>query len=178
MSAGSGGSAAGAGLSRRTAANVAKVGTMAAPFTVDALCYPSVMSPTRDPLPILGLVGGLGPESTIDYYRRILEAWEREAPGTAPLIVIDSLDVRLGLRPSRRSSSWSREIPRAARPSRGVTGASRPSCRAAPVREYLGLKRPGLREELLWGLLLLAVHFGYRLLVLYGLQAPSSSDND
>ncbi|HEX3127229.1 MAG TPA: amino acid racemase [Thermoanaerobaculia bacterium] len=46
----------------------------------------------------VGLVGGLGPESTIDYYRRILEAWEREEPGTAPSIVIDSLDVRLGLR--------------------------------------------------------------------------------
>ena len=39
------------------------------------------------------MVGGLGPESTIDYYRRIIEAWERDAPGTAPSIVIDSLDV-------------------------------------------------------------------------------------
>jgi aspartate/glutamate racemase len=46
----------------------------------------------------VGLVGGIGPESTIDYYRRILDAWEREAPGTSPSIVIDSLDVRLGLR--------------------------------------------------------------------------------
>jgi aspartate racemase len=46
----------------------------------------------------VGLVGGLGPESTIDYYRRILEAWQREVPGTAPSIVIDSLDVQLGLR--------------------------------------------------------------------------------
>lgn len=46
----------------------------------------------------LGMVGGLGPESTIDYYRRILEAWERVEPGTAPSIVIDSLDVRRGLR--------------------------------------------------------------------------------
>ncbi|MFL6196086.1 MAG: aspartate/glutamate racemase family protein [Thermoanaerobaculia bacterium] len=46
----------------------------------------------------LGMVGGLGPESTIDYYRRILEAWEREAPGSAPSIVIDSLDVRRALR--------------------------------------------------------------------------------
>lgn len=45
----------------------------------------------------LGLVGGLGPESTIDYYRRILEAWEREEPGTAPSIVIDSLDVQRAL---------------------------------------------------------------------------------
>jgi aspartate racemase len=46
----------------------------------------------------VGLVGGLGPESTIDYYRRILEAWEHEAPGTAPHVVIDSLDVRHALR--------------------------------------------------------------------------------
>jgi aspartate racemase len=42
-------------------------------------------------------VGGLGPESTIDYYRRILEACEREDPSTAPSIVIDSLDVRRAL---------------------------------------------------------------------------------
>lgn len=46
----------------------------------------------------VGLVGGIGPESTIDYYRRILEAWEREEPGTSPSIVIDSLDVRRALR--------------------------------------------------------------------------------
>ena len=42
-------------------------------------------------------MGGLGPESTIDYYRRILEAWEREEPASSPAIVIDSLDVRLAL---------------------------------------------------------------------------------
>ena len=42
---------------------------------------------------IVGLVGGLGPESTIDYYSRILAAWERVDQGTAPSIVIDSLDV-------------------------------------------------------------------------------------
>src|SRR4051812_5016296 len=46
----------------------------------------------------VGLVGGLGPESTIDYYRRILDAWELVAPGSAPSVVIDSLDVRRGLR--------------------------------------------------------------------------------
>jgi len=46
----------------------------------------------------VGLVGGLGPESTIDYYRRILEAWGHERPGSAPSIVIDSLDVQLGIR--------------------------------------------------------------------------------
>jgi aspartate racemase len=46
----------------------------------------------------VGLVGGLGPESTIDYYRRILEACERDDPSAAPSIVIDSLDVRRALR--------------------------------------------------------------------------------
>jgi aspartate racemase len=45
----------------------------------------------------VGIVGGLGPESTIDYYRRILEAWERDDPSTAPSIVIDSLDVQRAL---------------------------------------------------------------------------------
>jgi aspartate racemase len=46
----------------------------------------------------VGIVGGLGPESTVDYYRRILAAWEREDPSTAPSIVIDSLDVQRALR--------------------------------------------------------------------------------
>lgn len=45
----------------------------------------------------VGMVGGLGPESTIDYYRRVLETWQREAPATAPSMVIDSLDVHRGL---------------------------------------------------------------------------------
>jgi aspartate racemase len=45
----------------------------------------------------VGIIGGLGPESTIDYYRRILEAWQREDPSTAPSIVIDSLDVQRAL---------------------------------------------------------------------------------
>ena len=49
-------------------------------------------------MPRVGLVGGLGPESTIDYYRRILEAWERLDPGSTPSIVIDSLDVATALR--------------------------------------------------------------------------------
>ena len=46
----------------------------------------------------VGIIGGLGPESTIDYYRRILAGWEREEPKTAPSIVIHSLDVRRALR--------------------------------------------------------------------------------
>ena len=46
----------------------------------------------------LGIVGGLGPESTIDYYRRILEEWKRVDPSSSPSIMIDSLDVARGLR--------------------------------------------------------------------------------
>jgi aspartate racemase len=45
-----------------------------------------------------GLVGGLGPESTVDYYRRIVGAWERVAPGSLPSVVIDSLDFHVALR--------------------------------------------------------------------------------
>jgi len=40
----------------------------------------------------VGLVGGLGPESTIDYYRRIIDGWQRQDPSTTPAMVIDSLD--------------------------------------------------------------------------------------
>jgi aspartate racemase len=46
----------------------------------------------------LGIVGGLGPESTIDYYRRILQEWKRHDPSSSPSIIIDSLDVDRGLR--------------------------------------------------------------------------------
>jgi aspartate racemase len=46
----------------------------------------------------VGIVGGLGPESTIDYYRRILAEWERGDASTTPSIVIDSLDVRRAIR--------------------------------------------------------------------------------
>ena len=41
---------------------------------------------------IAGIIGGLGPESTIDYYKRIIELWRSGRPGY-PRMVIDSLDV-------------------------------------------------------------------------------------
>lgn len=42
----------------------------------------------------LGIVGGIGPESTIEYYRFILEGYRRRAADRrAPHIVIDSIDV-------------------------------------------------------------------------------------
>ena len=46
----------------------------------------------------VGLVGGLGPEATIDYYRRLITAWRREDPLSSPSIVIDSLDSKVVLR--------------------------------------------------------------------------------
>lgn len=43
----------------------------------------------------LGIVGGLGPESTIDYYKTLVEVWRRERPdGSNPPVIIDSLDVQ------------------------------------------------------------------------------------
>jgi aspartate racemase len=49
---------------------------------------------------MIGIVGGIGPESTIAYYRHILAAYrERRGDDGAPSIVINSIDVRkmLGL---------------------------------------------------------------------------------
>jgi aspartate racemase len=45
----------------------------------------------------VGIVGGLGHESTVDYYRRILAATGASPTSPAPGIVIDSLDVQRGL---------------------------------------------------------------------------------
>jgi aspartate racemase len=46
----------------------------------------------------LGIVGGIGPESTIEYYRFILEGYRARVPdGSAPHLIIDSLDVNRGL---------------------------------------------------------------------------------
>src|SRR5689334_9104917 len=45
-----------------------------------------------------GMIGGLGPESTIDYYRSILARYRARKPqGENPHIVIDSLDVDKGI---------------------------------------------------------------------------------
>jgi aspartate racemase len=46
----------------------------------------------------LGIVGGIGPESTIEYYRFILDGYRaRMTDGSAPHLIIDSLDVNLGI---------------------------------------------------------------------------------
>jgi aspartate racemase len=43
----------------------------------------------------LGIIGGIGPESTIEYYRLILAKYHRLRPdGTSPSIVINSIDLK------------------------------------------------------------------------------------
>jgi aspartate racemase len=46
----------------------------------------------------LGLIGGLGHESTIDYYRRINDLWKQRRPESLPELTIDSLDVNRGIK--------------------------------------------------------------------------------
>ena len=42
---------------------------------------------------VFGIVGGTGPESTIDYYRSLGSTWRRRRPdGTHPRVIIDSVD--------------------------------------------------------------------------------------
>jgi aspartate racemase len=42
---------------------------------------------------LLGLVGGIGPESTLDYYRRLIDGYhERLGPDSHPPVLINSLD--------------------------------------------------------------------------------------
>jgi aspartate racemase len=48
---------------------------------------------------IVGIIGGIAPESTIDYYRRIIAACrERTGDGSYPAILIDSIDLTKMLR--------------------------------------------------------------------------------
>jgi aspartate racemase len=47
---------------------------------------------------ILGIIGGLGPESTIDYYGRIIALYRgRTGDGSYPQFIINSIDLKKGL---------------------------------------------------------------------------------
>ena len=51
-----------------------------------------------DLMKTLGIVGGIGPESTVEYYRFILDGCRaRVTNGSAPHLIIDSLDVNRGI---------------------------------------------------------------------------------
>ena len=58
----------------------------------------------------VGLLGGIGPESTIDYYRLLLSAYrDRRRDGSAPGIIINSIDMHLMLR-LIAASEWAQVI--------------------------------------------------------------------
>jgi aspartate racemase len=43
----------------------------------------------------LGIVGGIGPESTVDYYRSLIKMWrEQTKDGSAPSILVNSIDLK------------------------------------------------------------------------------------
>ena len=47
----------------------------------------------------LGIIGGIAPESTVEYYRRIIDSWRRgRGDGSYPRIIIDSIDLTAMLR--------------------------------------------------------------------------------
>jgi aspartate racemase len=46
----------------------------------------------------IGMIGGIGPESTIDYYKRLLDGTRKRYPGgPSPSIIINSIDLQKGL---------------------------------------------------------------------------------
>jgi aspartate racemase len=47
----------------------------------------------------VGIIGGIGPESTIDYYRSIIAVYREQRPdGSSPSMVINSVDLQKALR--------------------------------------------------------------------------------
>src|SRR5256885_7057182 len=47
---------------------------------------------------MLGMIGGVGPESTVDYYKNIIAMYrERKRDGSYPQFVINSIDLQKGI---------------------------------------------------------------------------------
>jgi len=43
----------------------------------------------------IGIIGGIGPESTVDYYRSIIAAYrEQKQDGSYPAVIINSIDLK------------------------------------------------------------------------------------
>ena len=50
-------------------------------------------------MPTIGMIGGIAPPSTIDYYRLLIDGYQARRPdGSQPLIVINSIDLQTGIR--------------------------------------------------------------------------------
>jgi aspartate racemase len=43
----------------------------------------------------LGLIGGTGPESTVDYYRLLIAKYREQADGNSPSLIINSVNIKL-----------------------------------------------------------------------------------
>jgi hypothetical protein len=54
--------------------------------------------PSAAPMKRLGIIGGIGPESTVVYYRSILAAGRERLGGAPPPVLITSIDVQMVLR--------------------------------------------------------------------------------
>src|SRR5918911_4888065 len=119
----------------------------------------------------VGIIGGLGPESTVDYYRRIIAAYrEQKQDGSYPSIIINSVDLKKML-DFAAANEWAAateylvaEVQKLARAGAdfGVLSANTPHivfdeiCSQSPIRllsivqatcdtaKSLGLKRVGL----------------------------------
>lgn len=52
-------------------------------------------SPQTGRLPTIGMIGGIAPPSTVDYYRQLVQGYRaRRNDGTQPLIIINSIDLK------------------------------------------------------------------------------------
>jgi aspartate racemase len=52
------------------------------------------MNADAPPVKLVGIIGGIGPESTIDYYRLFIEIYQRRRPdGSYPALMINSVDL-------------------------------------------------------------------------------------
>ena len=47
---------------------------------------------------VIGMIGGIGPESTVDYYKQLLAVYDKRHPNSGlPAIIINSIDVKKAL---------------------------------------------------------------------------------
>ena len=85
---------------------------------------------------LLGIIGGIAPASTIEYYRLPVEGWRQRMPGYPP-VLINSIDLDrvIGMVSSQAFDSLRERSPI---PLISIVEAT---CSAART---LGLKRPGL----------------------------------